>query len=477
MKEQHLKLLSWVLVTGWIAFNLVQHGVWLDEAHAWCVVRDSSSFAHFRWLMRDEGHPWLWHALLWPLAKWGLPVWSMQLLHGAIASATCALLLFRAPFPLAARVLLVGGYFLVFEYAALARNYAPGGLLLLLATDLEHRGRQGWPYTLVLVLLAQTHLWATCLVTTWTLLRIVERRTPTRPLAAGMVLGSCLVAFTCVLPADQLAYGPQLVRLTDPDHLEAVGRMVTKAFVPIPDGTAGTPWNTSIAVRYPDTIANWAGAVLWAGLVLALPLNAGGRLRFVLGSLAVLAFPLLAPFLSMRYAGTLLFVAIAACWTAPPIGTLRWPAIRSGYVGALLLVQALGGLSITWHAAVRPFSQARASVRCVLRSERPGLPVVVDRYDAGAPVSAYLGRPVYHPERAAYGSFCLWFPRPYDPTDEQVMQALKRHADTGCLVVGKDTLNAERLRQDGLEATVLGAFTGGMIAHDDHVVSWVRAIE
>ena len=462
---------AWLLVTSWITFNLVNHGLWLDEGHTWCIVRDSGSIGAFAENMRNEGHPWLWHALLWPLAAIGLPAWSIQALHGAIAVATCGVILFRSPFPIWARVLLVSGYFFVFEYAALSRNYALGVLLLLIAAYFKRRGRRDWQMTVLLVLLAQTHLWATCLVSAWTLLRLVERKENLRdPWAMGAILLSCALAFACVLPADHLVYGPELDRLIDPEHLKAVGRMLTRVFVPIPDFSADQPWNTSILTREKDAVANWAGPLLWVALLFALPLSVQGRVRFVLGSLAVMAFPLLAPFQAVRYAGPLLVVGIAACWTSPPTITAKWSKVRSLFIGLLLVVQTIAGISMSWLTAERPFSMARASVQRIVEEGRPDLPVVVDRYDAGAPASAYLGRPVYYPERSALGSFCLWFPQPHDPTEAEVMKALVLHEGTGCYLLAKDTSITEKLGALGLSATILGTFTGGMIQHDDHVV-------
>lgn len=466
-------LLTWAFATLWIGLNVGVHALWLDEAHAWCLVRDSVSLTDFAANMANEGHPWLWHAMLFPLAHLGAPAWSMQVLHAVIASATCALIVYRAPFPYIVRLLLVCGYFLVFEYAALSRNYAIGVLLLLLAADLVHRGRKGVGYTVVLVLLAQTHLWAASVVAVWALLAAAfpgDRPPVGRTI---LVLLSCSIAFLAILPQDQVAYAPDASRLMESAPWEALGRQLTKVFVPIPDGQALQPWNTSLLTRNEGPVANWTGYLIWLVLVLILPLSARGRIRFVAGSLAVMAFPLLAPFEAIRYAGPVLLLAVAVCWSDPGKAWLHLPRLAPATILTLLLVQVVAVVRISWMCIERPFSMA-SQVSLAIEAG-PDLPVVVAGYDAGASLSAYLGRPVHFPERGAFGSFCIWYPRPFDPTGEQIGQAVLTHADTGCFLV-TDPGETPPTLPEGLHPTHVGTFAGGMLAGEDHAVFLLRSV-
>ena len=56
----------------------------------------------------------------------------MQVVHLLIATASVTLVALRAPFTWLQKALLAAGYFTVFEYGVISRNYALGVLLLAL---------------------------------------------------------------------------------------------------------------------------------------------------------------------------------------------------------------------------------------------------------------------------------------------------------------------------------------------------------
>ncbi len=139
-----------------VALVVVHHEPWRDEADPWLMARDASlkEIWHYAGYL---GTPVLWQMLLVPLAKSGLPYASMHALHAAMAIAAAALLLFRSPFRPLTRVLIVFSYYLLYEYAAIARNYAPGVLLLwIVATFYPNRRARPLTYGLVVALLANT---------------------------------------------------------------------------------------------------------------------------------------------------------------------------------------------------------------------------------------------------------------------------------------------------------------------------------
>lgn len=98
------------------------HEPWRDEADCWLAARDLSPSGLFGWT-RYVGSPAAWYLMLMPLAKSGLPYQSMVYLNAAVAIAAAWLLLrSRLPMPLVALSLF--SYYLCYEYAAIARNYA-----------------------------------------------------------------------------------------------------------------------------------------------------------------------------------------------------------------------------------------------------------------------------------------------------------------------------------------------------------------
>lgn len=462
-------VVAWLGCVALIVTNLFQHGLWLDETHAWCLVRDSAGFSDLRWNMRNEGHPWLWHLMLLPLAKSGAPVWTMQVLHGLVAAATSALILFRAPFPIAIRILLVFGYFLVFEYAALARNYAIGVLLLLLFAHFTRTGRKGLAFVALLVL-AHVHLWSACLVASWAILSLFQE--PQRKAWQALCLFlSSGIALYCVVPAEALPYGADPSRLLQTGTYRNVGVQLTKAFVPIPDAQAAHVWNSSLAVEAGGTIATWAGPLMLLAVVFLLPVDHRGRPHMAAGCLAILALPLLAPFLAQRYLGPLLAVFVACVWVWPSEKVI-WPT--KGLITGLLLLQVIGGVRMSWICHERPFSRSRDASGYIAQRAAP---VLVMRYDAAPSISAYLGKPVFLVFRQEMGSFCIWNEPNSVATMEQLTATLLAREPGPVTLVSGEALDPRALGALGYEVTEMTMFNGSLIPREDHIVHTLEPID
>jgi len=115
-----------------LCLNTWHHIPWSDELHAWGLMRASTDpWALFENL-HFEGHPGLWHVLLFAASLVSPTPVAMKVLHLLLAASTILLIARYAPFRTIEKALLFANYFLVFEYAVLARNYGLGLLLALL---------------------------------------------------------------------------------------------------------------------------------------------------------------------------------------------------------------------------------------------------------------------------------------------------------------------------------------------------------
>jgi hypothetical protein len=139
----------WVLIVG------AHHEHWFDEAQAWLLARDNSLFDLMAHRVRYEGSPGLWHGLLWLLIRAGLPYSGFYLVPATLAIAGAAVILWRAPFPPIARLLVLGSYFYGFQFSVVARSYAIDLLLIpLLAACFASRAERPIRYGLLIGLLA-----------------------------------------------------------------------------------------------------------------------------------------------------------------------------------------------------------------------------------------------------------------------------------------------------------------------------------
>ena len=120
---------GFLILGGFTAFN---HEMWRDEIQAWLLARDSASFFELFAHLKYEGHPGLWHLCLMPLSRITVSPVIMQVFHLLIAGVTVYLFARYAPFNWLQKFLFCFGYFVLYEYAVIARNYALGLLLLIL---------------------------------------------------------------------------------------------------------------------------------------------------------------------------------------------------------------------------------------------------------------------------------------------------------------------------------------------------------
>ena len=149
-------LAVWVLVTG---VTLSHHEKWADEAQSWLLARDLDLRTLWFKELRYEGHPGLWHTMLW-LAQhlFHVPYSGLGVIGLLCATGGVALLLLRAPFPHYVRWLLAFSYFVVYQYAVIARPYTLLPLLAFAAAILFKDTKHPERITIVLVLLVNLTL-------------------------------------------------------------------------------------------------------------------------------------------------------------------------------------------------------------------------------------------------------------------------------------------------------------------------------
>jgi len=301
---------AWIAV---VAFTLRYHEKWADEAQAWLIARDLDLKTIWFHELRYEGSPGLWHTILWVAqhvfhARYD----ALGFIGMAGATAGVALLIFKAPFPRYIRWPLAFTYFMVYQYAVIARPYTLMPLLAfaaaLLFKDLEHPERM----TVVLVLLANLSLHGTILAGCLGLAYVLDAYRARATLDAHVrkkywvCIGVMAAVFVFIV----------LILKPTPD----VGEFAKRPLDQMP---------ASIQAMQPRTLTKLESTVSGAFLDYWLPSTIfvllTGWWCFYRGRLAVFALPLL--LLSALYSlihgyahhhGTLFVAAITALWIAWP---------------------------------------------------------------------------------------------------------------------------------------------------------------
>jgi len=140
-----------------------RHEAWGDEQTAWVLARGNSLWHLATTILRQEGTPGLWHGLLWIMAALHLSFAAVYVLSGAVAIAGVYVLLRYSPFPLWIRCLLPFTFYIVYQYAVVARQYVLFPLLVFVLAALasSKRWRPYW-FAFVAVLLSNLSLHGFC---------------------------------------------------------------------------------------------------------------------------------------------------------------------------------------------------------------------------------------------------------------------------------------------------------------------------
>lgn len=104
--------------------GILNHSMWRDELNPWLIVRDSESFRDLIANIKYEGHPVLWYFSLAFLRRIADHPLIMQIFHLAITITGVTIFNLYSPFNYKQKLLFTFGYFPLYEYFLISRNYA-----------------------------------------------------------------------------------------------------------------------------------------------------------------------------------------------------------------------------------------------------------------------------------------------------------------------------------------------------------------
>jgi len=139
-------------LTALVLYTVSKHEPWADEAQAWLQARDFNWWHLVFTELHYEGHPPVWFAILAVAVHvFHVPYAFIGYLGASFAIAGLAVLVYLAPFPRSLRYLIAFSFFLVYQYAVIARPYV---LIPLLAFLAAHFARNDPSHILTFAVLA-----------------------------------------------------------------------------------------------------------------------------------------------------------------------------------------------------------------------------------------------------------------------------------------------------------------------------------
>lgn len=477
-----------------VLLTTLRHEIWKDEAQAWLIACSSDNLADLFGFLEIEAHPALWYLCLWVLSRFSDHVLLMQLFHALLAIVTAALLVFCAPMRFWQRAMAVFGYYLVYEYAIIARNYVLGALLCFAVCALVSRRNRAMIWIgVLLALLANTSAQGAILgaglggglAVDW-LVGWRARRPQLAPawhvvLAALLCAGGLLASYAVVAqyPTDTPRITQTYVRIQSPGDALEKFLPLSRAIVPLPQLDAH-PWGTHILATASSRAVRFGFAALGllialAACVLLLPkpavwttaIVAGGGL-WMLMAFVFEGFP--------RHHGHYFILLLVVMWLWHEYPTLDWPRLRAlqsveqrhqpianVLLGLVLALHMFAGLQLIALDLLGPFSRAR-EVAAYLREHYPPDTLVMGYPDTeSSSVRAQLRRPVFYLESQSFGGPVNWVLRGRTPEDADPIalarEALKQQAPAGEWAVL--LLQNDEQSRDGVELVLEKRFTPG----------------
>ena len=415
-----------VAVVGFM--GALNHSMWRDEMNVWLIARDSPSFgALIENIHYDRAHPGLWHLLVAILEQlFDNPI-AMQIFHWLLAVGSILLIWQCSPFTQTQKWLITFGHLPFYEHLLIARNYAVAMLLLFtICAVWPSRKRAYWPLAILLVLLANSNIYALiiaiALALTLGLELLFEAKLRRNWLDIGfsgllIILGCAISLYFIVPPSDvaDKALGEYFLTLDLRQLLKTIGRIFAGYYTIVPNGK-----------RYLDLVVCAALSLASCGLVLLHLARKPYAVAFYLFSNgAILGFTYI-KFMAylMRHVGNIYLVLIAALWLAhhyPPSSLMprRLPLIEPWITQsrrwfkrmliAVLITHLAGGLYGFTRDMLVPYSASRAAAAYMREANLQDAFIVASRDAQMAPLSGLLRRPFYYPERQMLGSYTLFF--------------------------------------------------------------------
>lgn len=440
----------WIVASlGFI--GVLNHSMWRDEMNVWLIARDSPTWAALvENIHYDRAHPGLWHLLVAAMYHLFRHPMAMQLFHWLLAMGSVLLIWRCSPFSQWQKWLITFGYLPFYEHLLIARNYAVAMLLLFAICALwPQRQRTYWPIAGLLVLLANSNVYALLIAISLALTLAIELLFAPKlrhnwidiTLSAALVTAGFAISLYYILPPSDIAnqaMGEYVTGIDIRQLLKSIGRIFGGYYIIIPNGA-----------RYLDLAV--CGAIAMASCCLAaikLIKKPYALIFYVLGNGIILAFTY-AKFMpsAIRHYGNFYLVLLASLWLAhhyaPTIAITRhiptfenWQHRSQPWFNriftTILLAHLLGGVFLFTMDLTIPYSASRATAAYMRKANLQDEFIVASRDAQMASLSGYFGRPFYFPERQTIGSYTLFFKGIRHEVEEpeimtQVAQLLMEH--------------------------------------------------
>ena len=455
--------------------GMAHHEMWRDELESWLITRDSASISELYENLTYIGHPILWYLCLYLAAKVTHNPVIIQVVHLIIATGVVYVFLFFSPFNKLQKTLFCFGYFPLYEYGIISRNYSLGILFVFIFCALYSKQKRN--YVLLgtsLALASQTNVYSLIISFVLALIILGEEILNTskhknllfkRQFCLGMAIylsglfGASAQIMRAIgasniknkesavditvqpvanLTAVQDNYGLIAVFKdcwTFILDYEKVLTGIWRSYVPIPDSPSQYRWGSNLLVatqKFSLGTINlaWLAAIVLSLLLFLFFIAVFAKQKTVLftyicGTVAIYIFGIVAKIPLLRHNGHLFILLIVCYWLfydsqkynrdrqiIPASKLIRF--VRNKKTIALtviLFIQLYAGMDLYIRDIFQPFSNINNVVRFIKTNQLEDSLIVGDSASNTFPLSAWLNQKIYYPEIADFATYTVSTPK------------------------------------------------------------------
>ena len=478
------------------AFTASHHEMWRDEIQAWLLARDSASVFDLFANLKYEGHPGLWHLCLMPLSRITHSPVIMQIFHLLITGVTVSLFVRYSPFNWLQKLLFCFGYFVLYEYAIVARNYALGLLLITVFCVLfrERYKRFIW-VGCVLFLLAHTSVHALIVAIAIGVVlcceyvfgsrflkplnQEIEAIEDKRPIWIGFALIGIgiITAILQLNPPSDTGFAVAWNFNFEAKRVNDIVKLISRAYLPIPTPTRGF-WGSNLLMTYSlfQTIQVPLCYLLILFSVLLFLKRPTALLIYLISTFGLLTFFYVKYHGSIRHHGFLFLTFLMCCWISRDCQVVNLGKTEQQGAGStvnrvlnvagttvltlLLLCHAMGGITAVRMEHRHIFSYGKLTAEYIRSQGMQGLPMIGNKDSAVSTVVGYLQEPrqIYYPRGSRLGSFVRWDKaRANSVSKRRALEAaktLRNEKSQDVLIILNGSLGAKQIEQYNLSFLV-----------------------
>lgn len=363
-----------------------------------------------------EGHPSLWYLLCWMLTRLTENPAGFVLMHLLIVAGAGSLFFRYAPFSPLLKMVMLLGYFLLFEYGTLARNYAILILFLWIYCTLRMQGRAKWGQLALIVLMLFTQMYGILLGIALMIDWLWEHGKGN--IRQGIIGGfaffiAFLVAFLDIKPPADVTAHAVWYNDFSWESISYALSILWDAFIPIPQFQFHF-WNTNILKLENEqlmlTLKALLGLSIWLRVMFGLLQSKRNRILFLLGTMACLAFAFAKFHGYMRHHGHIFLWFLLVFWLEKGAGKALLNGWRSYFLYTLLGFQLIGGIYASiqdWRGTFSPVQEVAAYIQSI-ESQQAHEIWVSDPDYLIEPIGAILQHPLYFPKQEKLAWFPQW---------------------------------------------------------------------